>query len=119
MKKLLALSVLLATSVSVSANPPSGGFTDGSNRTVSTVQQALKAADDTPVTLVGYIVERVKNDDDEFIFQDKTGSIKIDVDDNAWKGQNVGPKDKVTIYGKVDTNGLIKSDIDVYHIEKH
>ena len=58
MKKLLALSVLLATSVSVSANPPSGGFVDGSNRTVSTVQQALKAADDIPVTLVGYIVER-------------------------------------------------------------
>ena len=125
MKKLLVLTALLAISGSSFADsdnnrhPRSGGFVDGQPSAVTTVQQALKARDDTPVTLTGYIVSRIGNDDDEFIFRDNTGEIKLDVEDQAWKGQNVGPKDKITISGQVDTNGLRKSEIDVYDIQKH
>lgn len=124
MKKHLTLATLLAISVSSFAyageqSPQRGGFMDGHSTTVTTVQQALKAKDDTAVTLTGYIVSRVGNDDDEFIFKDSTGEIKIDVEERAWKGQNIGPNDKITISGQVDTNGLRKSEIDVYDIQKH
>ena len=127
MKKTIALLSLALISASANAGfndngyKSGGGFMDGGKPTgpINTVQQALKARDDTPVTLTGHIVSRAGNDDDEFIFRDPTGDIIIDVEDHAWNGQNITPNDKVTIQGEVDTNKWGKSSIDVYRIQKH
>lgn len=126
MKKLLTLASLLAvSSVAVAGftgnNAPAqgGGFSGQGQQVgvVNTVAKALKAYDDAPVQLTGSIVRQI--DSDEFIFRDSTGEIKIDVEDEAWQGQNVGFNDKITIYGKVDRETIGKNSVDVYRIQKH
>jgi len=117
MKKLLTFTAILATSL-----PAIAGFQDNnsqSNQTamVKTVAKAKTANEDTPVQLTGYITRQVDND--EFYFKDSTGEIKIDVEDHAWNGQNVTPKNKITIEGKVDKNDAGIADIDVQRIKKH
>ena len=54
--------------------------------------------------------------DDEFTFQDSTGTIRIDVEDHAWNGLSVTRNDKIRIYGKLDKE-FFSSTIDVYQIE--
>lgn len=122
MKKVLVLTTLLSLSAASMANFESsaaqqGGFSgEGAKTAPTSVAQALEAWDDTPVTLTGYITKQV--DHDEFYFKDASGEIKIEVEDYAWNGQNVTPKDKITIEGKVDKNDWGKSTIDVYSIKK-
>lgn len=122
MKKLLTLASVLALSSTAMAGfngnnqGNQGGFSGGQNAqgTVTTIAQAKNAWDDTPVTLTGYIVNQI--DHDEFTFKDETGEIRIDVEDHAWNGLNVTPKDKIVIQGKVDDDW--KKSIDVYSIQK-
>lgn len=122
MKKLLVLALMvpaLASAGFSSSNQAQGGGFNGANggSKVSTVAQALKAHDDAPIVLSGYIISQIKHD--EFMFRDSTGEIRIDVDDEAWQGQNVTEKDKITIYGKVDKSDWGKREVEVYRIQKH
>lgn len=113
MKKLLSLTLLLTISSTAVA-----GFS-GSNgdSPKSTVAQALKVKkDDTPIQLTGKIIRQIDND--EFIFRDATGEIKIDVEDEAWQGLNVSPNETITIFGKVDHEAFEANTIDVYRVQK-
>ncbi|ASK70977.1 hypothetical protein CF168_20015 [Shewanella bicestrii] len=40
--------------------------------------------------------------EDNYLFKDDSGEIKIEIDNHEGKGQNVTPNDKVTIIGEVD-----------------
>uniref|UniRef100_UPI00262E20EE YgiW/YdeI family stress tolerance OB fold protein n=1 Tax=uncultured Aggregatibacter sp. TaxID=470564 RepID=UPI00262E20EE len=73
-------------------------------------------ANRAPVTLEGNFVRRIDND--EFIFRDSTGEIKVDVDDHAWKGVNVTPNDRVRIQGSVDKDFSEPTTIEVHQVEK-
>ena len=63
----------------------------------------------------GNIVKQL--DDDEFLFKDSTGEIKIEVSKKAWNGQDIKPEDTIQIRGKVD-NEWNKTEIDVKQIIK-
>lgn len=123
MKKVFTLVSLFALSSFANAGfnenqAVGGGFSqDGKTlpSAITTVAQALKAQDDAPVQLTGYITRQIDND--EFMFKDSSGEIKIDVEDEAWQGQNITPKNKITIYGKVDKDW--HNSVDVYRIQKH
>lgn len=121
MKKLLVLALMVPAlaSAGFSSGQAQGGGFNGSNGSsnVSTVAQALKARDDAPIVLSGYIVSQIKHD--EFMFRDNTGEIRIEVDEDAWQGQNVTEKDKITIYGKVDKSDWGRREVEVYRIQKH
>ncbi|MDO4698498.1 MAG: NirD/YgiW/YdeI family stress tolerance protein [Pasteurellaceae bacterium] len=123
MKKLLLVSLLAVSSVAYAGfngnNQAKGGFVGHGQQVgvITTIAQALKARDDEPVQLTGSIIRQIDND--EFIFRDSTGEIKIDVDDKAWQGQNVGFDDKITVYGKVDKETIGKNSVDVYRVQKH
>lgn len=122
MKKLFTLASLLALSSAAVAgfqgnNTQQGGGFTSQGTMVSTVAQALEANDHAPAKLTGSITRQI--DDDEFMFRDSTGEIKIDVDDNAWQGQNVGVNDKITLYGQVDKETIGANSVDVYRIQKH
>lgn len=124
MKKLLTLvSVLAISSCAVAGfngGNQAGGFNGGSAGQSSTVAQALKAShDDMPIQLTGKIVSQLSGD--KFIFQDKTGQITIEIDDDhdVWQGQNISPNDTVTIYGKVDKETFKPNKVDVYRVQKH
>ena len=124
MKKVMAMIAMLSLSTSAMAGfqgnerTQAGGFSDGNAKmgAVNTVAQAKDAYEDTPVTLTGYITRQVDND--EFYFKDSTGEIKIEVEDYAWNGQNVTPKDKITIKGKIDKNDWGRAEVEVYNIQK-
>lgn len=124
MKKLLSLMTLLAVSSTAVAGfnggNQQGGFNGGAAGQSATVAQALNAShDDMPIQLTGNIIRQISGD--KFIFQDKTGQITIEIDDDhdVWQGQNVGPNDTVTIFGKVDKETFKPNTVDVYRIQKH
>ena len=96
-------------------NNSQGGFQQTAPAAIS-VKQALSAADNSMITLVGNITQQI--DDDEFWFTDGTGQIKIEIKKRVWNGLNVDSKDKVKIYGKLDNEAFEKAELDVLRIEK-
>ncbi len=130
MKKIILLTTtLLAVSTTAMAEKDgdhrNGGYHDGKGYSqqgffdeslaVKTVGDALKAADDTPALLEGKIVRQI--DEDDFIFQDATGEIEIDVSRKAWNGQTITPQETVQLRGKVDKEWNSVS-VDVKQITK-
>lgn len=91
-----------------------GGFVGGSE-TIVTIKQVKEMRDDVPVVVQGNIVQRMG--DEKYLFEDKTGSITVEIDDEDWRGQTITPSDTVKLYGEVDA-GLFKTEIDVDYVEK-
>lgn len=91
-----------------------GGF-KGGDTTILTVDQVKGMRDDSKVWVEGSIIQ--KNGDEKYLFQDSTGSIIVEIDDDEWHGLVVGPTDVVRIYGEVD-HGLFRTKIDIDYIEK-
>ncbi|MDR0967454.1 MAG: NirD/YgiW/YdeI family stress tolerance protein [Rickettsiales bacterium] len=120
MKKLLVLSGFLAIFAGAAnaeftdVNGGRGGFT-GAKDVIVSVAQAKEMRDDTRVVLQGNIVSQTKHE--KYLFQDATGAITIEIDDDDWRGVNVGPKDTIKIIGEVD-KGLFNTEIDVEYISK-
>ena len=120
MKKFALAAILALSTTSAFAGfngntTPNGGFQSGTQSAIS-VKQALSAADNSMITLVGNITQQI--DDDEFWFTDGTGQIKIEIKKRVWNGLNVDSKDKVKIYGKLDNEVFEKAELDVLRIEK-
>ena len=120
MKKFALATILALSTASAFAgfngnNTPNGGFKSGA-QSVITVKQALNAADNSMVTLVGNISQQI--DDDEFLFTDGTAQIKVEIKRRAWNGLDVGPNDKIRINGKLDNEVFEKAEIEVYRVEK-
>ena len=90
-----------------------GGFSG--DETVVTVKQAQDMKDDAWVTMRGNIEKRVS--DDDYIFRDATGTMKVDIDHKRWEGQNITPKDKVEIQGELDKD-FNSVELDVKKIRK-
>lgn len=116
MKKLL--STLLAVSCIAMANDTlaqgnmGGGF-DGpaAKDSYVTVEQAKKMKDDTHVVLRGNIKENLRNE--RYSFEDASGVIEVEIDNDDWNGMSVKPTDLVEIRGEVDTHWNKPTDIDV------
>lgn len=107
----LAAPLLAAPLMALAA----GGYTGpGAVVQPSTVAAALEAADDTPVVLQGRITQRLKGD--LYEFQDSTGSIKVEIDDEDWPPQTVDHNVKVKITGEVERS-LVGREIDVDLLE--
>ncbi|MEC4727315.1 NirD/YgiW/YdeI family stress tolerance protein [Shewanella sp. D64] len=105
MKKIILASALVLASTSVFAaqsTEQKGGFTGPSAVTVNTVQVALDSKDDTPVTLTGYILSALG--DEEYKFSDDTGEIIIEIDNRDWNGIEATPETQIVIQGEVDSN---------------
>lgn len=93
-----------------------GGFTGPQAQGANTVAGALKAWDDTMVTLKGNIIRQVAHE--KYEFKDSTGTMIVEIDDDKWYGLSVGPNDVVEIYGEVDSEIYRKNEIDVKFIKK-
>lgn len=105
----LVLTPLLAGSVLAA------GYTGpGSDQYISTVAGALKASDDAPVVLEGRIIKRLNNE--RYEFQDATGTIQVEIDDDEWPGQAISEATEVRLFGEVDRH-LTSREIDVERIE--
>ena len=93
-----------------------GGFTGPQAQGANTVAGALKAWDDTMVTLKGNIIHQVAHE--KYEFKDNTGVMIVEIDDDKWNGLSVGPNDVVEIYGEVDSEIYRKNEVDVKFIKK-
>lgn len=91
-----------------------GGFVGGAENIV-TVKQVNEMRDDVPVIVKGHIVQRMG--DEKYLFEDATGSITVEIDEDDWRGQTIAPTDTVKMYGEVD-RGLFKTEIDIDYVEK-
>lgn len=96
------------------AHNAKGGFVSG-QETIVTVKQVNEMRDDIPVIVQGKILQRMG--DDMFLFEDETGSISVEIDDEGWRGQTITPNDTVKLYGDVD-RGIFKTEIDVDYVQK-
>ena len=103
-----------ADATTVKHSNPMGGFVN-ENEVVVTVKQVNEMRDDIPVIVQGKILQRIG--DDMFLFEDATGSISVEIDDDSWRGQTITPSDTVKLYGDVD-RGIFKTEIDVDYVQK-
>lgn len=91
-----------------------GGFS-GPGPGFLTVEQAKSMSDDSYVALKGSLVQQTGGE--KYLFKDATGTITVEIDNDVWQGQNVGPQDVVEIHGELDKD-LFSSEIDVDRIVK-
>ena len=113
MNKLFAVSALALTfAVASQANAQvyGGGF-QGPTISSSTVADALKMNDDTPVVLIGKIEKNLGHE--KYQFNDGTGTIVVEIDDEDWRGQTVKPENTVEIRGEIDKELLGTPEVDV------
>ncbi len=96
------------------ATNPKGGFVSGAE-TIVTIKQVNEMRDDVPVIVKGKIVQRMG--DEKYLFEDGTGSITVEIDDDSWRGQTISPNDTVKMYGEVD-RGIFTTEIDIDYVEK-
>ena len=84
---------------------------------IVSVEQAKNAKDDTYVILQGYIDKSLGGE--KYLFRDQTGTIKLDIDDDKFKGLTVYPDDFVQVSGEVDKEWWSETEIEVKNISKH
>lgn len=83
----------------------------------TTVSEALLMEDDTPVALIGTITQNLG--DEKYQFQDSTGTIVIEVDDEDWNGINPSANDVLIITGETDKEGnVIEIDVENVALQK-
>ena len=109
---LLLTAAAVVFSTPAMARNSDGGFVDVN---VITVEEAKNMNDDAYVILQGYITDR--NGDEKYVFQDKTGSITVEIDDDDWDGVDISPADLGEIQGEID-KGWTAVEIDVDTISK-
>ena len=79
------------------------------------VTEVVEMPDNTPVKMRGRI--RQNMGEQMYLFEDSTGTIMLEIDEEDWNGNTVRVDDVVTIYGTVDKSGRV-AEIDVSSIEK-
>ena len=110
---LLATPAIAAFEAGPAASAQAGGFKGpGAATAVDTVAKALKAKDEAPVTLEGRIISAGPKHE-EYVFQDDTGKILIEIDDGLFHGRTVTPENVIRIWGEVDTNLTRESEVEV------
>ena len=88
----------------------------GAVTAVDTVAKALEASDESPVVLEGRILSAAK-EHEEYVFQDSTGKIIIELDDDLFHGRTVTPENTIRIWGEVDTKLGRDSEVEVDRFE--
>ena len=115
-KFITASAFVVALGLSTSAlasgftGPQQAGGFQGPGIAPSSVAEAQKLNDDTPVVLVGQIEKSLG--DEKYLFKDASGSVTVEIDNEDWRGVTVTPKDTFDIQGEIDKD-FFKTEIDV------
>lgn len=102
--------ILCAGAISGAALAKDGGFTGPDDATPATAAQAAGLKDDTHVRMVGRLVRSLG--DENYEFEDDTGMLVVEIDDEAWQGESFGPDVRVELIGELDSDGG-KTELDV------
>ncbi len=115
---LMAVSCLILGS-SVMAKKKNGqGFVfQPTSITVETIEDVKNKKDDEIVVLQGVIEKAIG--DEKYLFNDGTGTIIIEIDDDDFGGMTVNANEKVQITGEFDKGNWFKKDkVEVKSIKK-
>ena len=107
----LMLAALLLSGLALPAAADNSNTPSAKKLTVADVKDL---PDDTEVILEGYIASSLG--DEEYIFKDETGSIKVEIDDDEMQTVKATPNDRVEIRGEIDTHMMAPADIEVESI---
>jgi len=79
------------------------------------VTEVMTLPDNAPVTMRGRITKNMG--ENIYVFEDSSGTIMMEIEEEDWNGKTVRVNDIVTVYGNVD-KGNDYIEIDVNSIEK-
>lgn len=114
MKKISMLAVLTLLPIysSVAANNMNKTNTQPAYWSVSEV---MTLPDNSPVVMRGRITKDMGGN--MYVFEDSSGTVMLEIDDEDWNGNTVRVNDVVTVYGNID-KGVNYIEIDVDSVEK-
>lgn len=100
--KILAAALLAALATVAMAQFTGPGGARGGQGTVQEVTAAgvADAREGSNVVLTGNIVAHIRSD--HFTFRDASGEVRVEIDDDIWRGRKVGPETRVRLTGEVD-----------------
>ena len=82
-----------------------------------TVEQAKDMPDDAFIVLEGNITQQMG--DEKYMFQDPSGTIVVEIDNEDWRGVKVNPSDVVVITGTLDKDFMeVEVDVDTVNLKK-
>jgi len=79
------------------------------------VAEVINMPDNTPVVMLGRITKNMG--EEMFVFEDSSGTIMMQIEEEDWNGRTVTADEVVTVYGHVDKNGNV-TEIEVDSIMK-
>lgn len=92
-----------------------GGFVEDTlNVQYTKVADVENLHDEAFVTLKGKIVTRVGHE--KYSFQDASGTIIVEIDDDDWRGLSVSATDTVILEGEVDKHFMKPTEVEVDNI---
>ena len=111
----LLSAILFAMSAQVWAGKDDQVIIQEAQKNNITVEQALRANDETAVTHTGTIVNQIQHE--HYEFKDQTGTINIEVDEDIANANTLKAGTKVKIVGEIDTHRYKATDIEVVKLE--
>ncbi len=105
--------VLLALSAAAVAAHADGFNGPGNKPRAATAVEVADLPDEAEVILTGYIVRALG--DERYEFQDDSGTLTVEIDDDEWRGIEVSPQDRVELTGEVDHEGR-DTELEVDHV---
>ncbi|MDU6079468.1 MAG: NirD/YgiW/YdeI family stress tolerance protein [Pantoea sp.] len=129
MKKHAALLAILALTTAPVFAATQGGFVDANaaavqakqggfqhdQSSVVTVKQAEEMKDDSWITVRGQLEKQIG--DEDYLFRDATGTMKVEIDHKRWDGLTITPKDRVELTGELDKD-FNSIELDVKQVRK-
>ena len=112
MNKASVIGLLTLMSISSFAM---AAFTGPQEQNKVSVAQLQALADDSWATLDGKLVKHLGGEN--YIFRDASGELEVEVDQDVWRGIEVGPDDLIRIRGEVD-HSWNKTEVEVENLEK-
>lgn len=100
MRSLVVLSLLLFLPLFAPQLTKADQALSGVPPEPKTVEAALVAPSATKVELTGHIIKRISRT--EYLFQDQTGTIKVDIDRELFQDRTITPEKKIQIIGTLD-----------------
>lgn len=79
------------------------------------ISQVKQQHDDALVTFIGKIIRKLDND--EYIVQDGTGEIQVEIDAPIWNGLNVTSTETIQISGELDKE-TFSTKVDAKSVKK-
>ena len=87
----------------------------GQKTPLTPVQSVSTLKEDTVITLEGFIIQKLS--DDDYLFKDSSGQIQIEIDSKTFQGLEVSPTTKVQITGEVEKEDGI-NQIEVSYLKR-